>query len=305
MKKTAVSLTLAGVLGFGALHGLEVPAFQMPPLTVDAKIGFNTEYVNHGRREGEKCIQMAVETGLDFGGGHGYIGATSALMLADSIPWWSHGRALSMNNISPYIGYSHDLANCCVLDIGYTAHLYTNVKPFERWLNMNDGWWGEQLYPIDDNSNEFYIGVTADVVCSPKLYLAYDFNRKEFDLVGSIRYGYDLTACGLNNFSLEGKAHVGYDYAKRPFGVKNFFKDVAGIGSFDNPIEGRFRDQCKDYFYFGLGADLVYKYNEQSNVRIGARYEVNSTSKNHWNNALFGGGHKGLIWFSSAVEFSF
>ncbi|MDR3117076.1 MAG: hypothetical protein LBT98_00650 [Puniceicoccales bacterium] len=303
MKKTAVTFALAGALGLGALHGLEVPALKMPPLTVDAKIGFDTEHVNHGRKEGKKCIQMAVETGADLAGGHGYLGAQSTLMLADSVPTWSGSRAMSLNHVSPYIGFSHDLADCCSLDIGYVAHLYTNLKPFELYLDNNDNVSPMQVYPISDNTNEFYVGAAMDMICSPKVYLSYDFNRKEFDLVGSLSYGYDLGTCGLNNFSVEGKAHLGYDYAKRPFGAKNFFKDI--IPSYDNLIETQFMHQSKDYFYLGLGADLVYKYNEQANVRLGARYEVNSTSKKHWNNYLFGGGHKGMVWFSSAVEFSF
>ena len=46
MKKTLATLAL--LAPFGALA-----AFDMPALNLDAKIGYDSEYVTHGRKEGQ------------------------------------------------------------------------------------------------------------------------------------------------------------------------------------------------------------------------------------------------------------
>jgi hypothetical protein len=282
MKKTASSLILMGALGLNAAaYGL-----ALPPLTIDSKIGFESEYVNCGRKEGQECFQLAAETGSEFAGGHLYVGAQSAVMLGDA------GKYGSSNSVSPYIGFRRDVLGWLNVDCGYEARLYTNLRPLAAAIQgaiVDAGG-----VSVVRNTNELYAGVSADVLLNPKAYLAYNFDREEFSIVGSIGYSYDLSGFSLGRFALEGKAHIGYDYAKRPFGIREFFG-----------TDSNYAGKSKDYFYFGLGADLIYKYNEQANIRAGTRYEVNTASKTNWGNAIFGSGHKNLVWFTSAVEFSF
>jgi hypothetical protein len=287
MKKTAASLAMVCVLG-------TLSAMEMPQLTLDAKLGFESEHVSRGRKEGNQNFQLAAEVGTEVVGGHAYVGASSSLFLRDTIAkdgtttLWS----ASANQVSPYIGYSHDLMGRFTLDAGYIAHLYTNFRPVDDYYGLT----GDGKVPLElaRNTNELYFGATADIICSPRVYFSYDVDREEFCLSGSIGYTYDLGQFGMNRFAVDGKLELGYDYGKRPFGLKDYFKEDA-VG---------FR-QKKDYFFYTLGADIVYKYNEQASLRAGARYAGNSASEHNWNNAIFGCGHKDMIWFTSAVEFSF
>ncbi|MDR0679177.1 MAG: hypothetical protein LBF24_02950, partial [Puniceicoccales bacterium] len=130
---------------------------------------------------------------------------------------------------------------------------------------------------------------------APRAYISYDTNRKELNISFAAGYTYDLGAIGLDHCALEGNFFCGYDYARRPFGISGFFKE-----------DGLASTERKDYFYYGVGADVIYKYNEQASLRAGLRFSGNSAPRTSWANDLLGFvGHKDLFWFSSAVEFSF
>ncbi|MDR2341091.1 MAG: hypothetical protein LBD72_02060, partial [Puniceicoccales bacterium] len=79
MKKTLACVALVGALGM-----TELPALDLSMLSFDAKLGYESEYVTHGRKEGQENLQFAVEVGADIGGGHLYGGATSVLLFKDS-----------------------------------------------------------------------------------------------------------------------------------------------------------------------------------------------------------------------------
>lgn len=310
MKKTLASLAL-----IGAMSGVSLGAFELPELTLDVKGSFDSEYVYRGRKQGGQNFQLGFETGTELFGGHVYVGVWNAEMLQD------HSMdlvkldgsdvekvSMSMNETSPYIGYSYGVSDTFMVDVGYIAHLYTNMKP---WSSVfTDG--GDDSVSADKktgfarNTNEIYLGVAADVVMSPKLYFSYDFDREEFCLLGTAGYSYDLGQYGWSNFAIEAKGDFGYDYAKRPFGIKNYYNAYAkGVKTDGDSIhtDGAL-GTSKGYVFWGLGANVVYKYNEHAKFKAGVRYSGNAAGKNEWNNYFFGG-HKNMCWFTSCVECSF
>jgi hypothetical protein len=289
MKKTLATLALAAP--FGALA-----AFDMPALNLNSKIGFDSEYVNHGRKEGQENMTASAEIAMPVMGGQAYAGASTVLMIEDSErymlfdPRGSNGPEVleltsigSFAEVSPYLGYSRDIAGLFTADIGYVAHLYTNLSALSV-LGVD----------LKRNTNELYVGGAVNTLFSPKGYIAYDFDRDEFDITVSGTYSYDLGNFGMNHFAVEGKVLLGFDHVRRPYGIKGFFATNL--------------DESKNYFYFGLGADLVFKYNEQASIRGGLHLSGNSVSKGNWaNRGVLNDkeSHKNLVWFSSAVEFSF
>ncbi|MDR2664431.1 MAG: hypothetical protein LBB14_02810 [Puniceicoccales bacterium] len=286
--KRLLSLTaLCGLLGVGSLG-----AFDLPILTLDARVGFDSEYANRGRKEGQANFQMATETGVPIFGGHGYVGASSVLMLEDGlIDLEDHiGRGGhisgngSMNEVSANVGFCRSVGGWFTADLSYAYHMFTNLR-------------GIVASGVDIRrcSSEISLGAVGEVLFSPKAYLSYDINRKEFNVSFAAGHTYDLGAVGLDHCAFEGNFFCGYDYARRPFGIIGFFKE-----------DGLSSSERKDYFYYGLGADLIYKYNEQASIRAGMRFCGNSAPRTSWVNDLLGFvGHKDLLWFSSAVEFSF
>lgn len=284
MKKTLATMAMVLALGGNSLSALDMPA-----LTLDAKIGFETEYVERGRKEGKQNFQMAAELGMPFLGGQVYAGASSVLMLEDIL---IDGDPMgSLNQVHPYVGFSHDVVGWFTADLGIAANLYTNGSE-----TITRGW------GFPRNTTEVYVGAMVDVPFTPKGYLSYDFDREELDMVLSANYSYDLGTLGLSHLVFEGNGFFGYNYTKRPYGIKNFFASDGGLRP----------NETKDYFYFGLGADLVYKYNEQASIKAGVRYSTNGNSKQGWVNSTMGlpvdDGvlrSRNLVWFAGSVEFSF
>lgn len=302
-KKTLASLIASAALGTASLG-----AFEMPELTLDVKGGFDSEYVYRGRKQGSQNFQVGFETGTQLLGGHYYLGAWNTNMLEDQTMTFKYktndaagtfNGSLSMNETALYTGYSYGISEKVMLDLGYMAHLYTNMKP---WTSAFKEEYGTGL---TRNTNEIYLGMAADVVMSPKLYFSYDFDREEFCLLGTIGYSYDLTQYGWNNIAIEVKGDFGYDYAKRPFGIKNYYSNFAKqaihtVGGQDRTTLGT----SKGYVFWSAGANLAYKYNEHAKFKVGVRYSGNAAGKNDWNNYFFGG-HKNMCWFTSCVECSF
>lgn len=285
MKKTLSSVAFLSVLGGASLSAAD---WKMPEMTLDMKGSFETEYVYRGRKQGSQNFQFGAEMGTEVMGGHLYGGSWFALMLQDAMTHVlpdekDNVMSVSMNEVAPYIGYSYGLSEDFMIDGGYIAHIYSNLKP---WSLENE---------IYRNTNELYLGLAADVIFSPKLYFSYDFEREEFCAIMTGGYSYDLHKMGLKDFSLEAKAEIGYDYSKKPFGFKNYFTD-------DELVLGK--SNSKDYFFFGVGANAAYMYNENAKVKVGFRYAGNTGSKGSWQNRFFGK-HKNMCWFTSSVECSF
>jgi hypothetical protein len=340
-------------MGFSTLSAFDVPAF-----TLDAKVGFDTEFVERGRKEGKQNFKIAAELGVPVAGGQAYAGASAVVMLDDvHVPpsyaqhgVYSSGNELfsfsqpsggfawgtslgSANRASPYIGFSRDVSGWFTADVGFIAHFHTNIdyisfdpnsvtgshKLGEGADNYLEAYYdlaqkALEMWNAPRDSREIYIGAAADVIGAPKAYLYYDFDREELNAVISASYGYDLGSLGFNHIVIEGSGRIGYDYAQRPYGRKHYFDEGMPTCKL-----------AKGYFYFELGADLVYKYNEQASIKTGVRYSVNGNSRGGWANHTFAdcsdsadhltedASHecgpfarpRSTVWFTSSIEFSF
>jgi lipopolysaccharide assembly outer membrane protein LptD (OstA) len=184
--------------------------------------------------------------------------------------------------VSPYVGYTFGTGGLIKADLGYVAHIYTNLRNYREPKGVD----------VARNTNEIYGGVRFDVLCDPSVYAFYDIEREEFAFVAAGAYSWDLSALGLTNISLEAKATVGYDYSKRPFGGK-----FLGVEPY--------MDDSKDYFYYCLEGIAAYRYNDNVTFKGRVSYSGNSATDESWTNALFGGRHKNLIWLGGAVEIGF
>ncbi|MDR2677062.1 MAG: hypothetical protein LBB26_00650 [Puniceicoccales bacterium] len=286
MKKTLACAALVSALGIGSL-----PALDLSMVSFDAKLGYESEYVAHGRKEGQENVQLAVELGADVGGGHLYGGATSVVLFKDTLVKDDSGVSFptpsyswSSTNVSPYVGYTFGVGELGKADVGYTAHVYTNLRNYNPPVGVG----------VRRNTNEVYGGVRLDVLFDPRIYAFYDFEREELAFVGGGSYSWDLSPLGLANISLEAKATLGYDYTKRPYGGKFFAVSAPA-----------FNDDSKDYFYYCFEGVVAYRYNDNVIFKGRASCSGNSASEGSWTNAIFGGKHKNCVWLGGSVEVRF
>ncbi|MDR1438402.1 MAG: hypothetical protein LBI69_05115 [Puniceicoccales bacterium] len=283
-------------------------------------VEFSSEYIHHGRREGRQNLKASAEIGasaLDF---QGYLGMRSTLFFRgesiflgdDVLP---SERKVSANDISPYCGFTYGVPGIVTLDIGYAAHFYGGLGSL---VNTSDLAVENQPngYEIERNTHEIYAGAAFNAVLSPKVYVFYDCNRGEFDCTASALYAYNFDRVGIPNFTFEGAVKVGYDYAKKPFAIKNFYQIAPQPDGLQEPnnesgpndayaaLYARSGDK-KDYVYLNLTANLVHRCNDKTHVYLGANFACNGASLANWNNAIAARGHKKMLWFSGGVECRF
>jgi hypothetical protein len=289
MKKIAV--IAAGVLSLGCLG-----AFEMPVLSVDTSVKFSTEHAFRGYRKARRSFLPKVEVGLPiFEKGKAYVGVDSALALgvADAPV-----NQINMNEVAPYVGLSYDVTDMFALDCGYIQRFWTNVPISSAGFTILE------KCNVKTCSSEVYVGVTADVLLSPSVYLAYNFQWKEIAVEGRVAYTYDLAQFGVSGVAVELGAKVGYDKANEPYGVTSEkadeiaqqapgWSDAVGIGI------------GKAHWFYGANADLVYSFNEHAKARAGVEVVGNSAKgKMAWQNG-FGAHPKAMLWFNASVDCSF
>ena len=273
--------TIAAMLGLGCLG-----AFEMPKIDVNTSVGFDTEYAYRGVKRGQQVFLPKAEmSAAIFEGAKLYFGAEAALPLKDV----KTDCEYSFARTDLYVGMTYSINEMFTVDAGYAHYFYTDAKDLKI-----------KSASIKRDANEIYVGVMADVIASPSLYAFYDFDCREVAVEGKVGYTLDLGQFGLNNFAADFSAKVGYDYAKRPFGIK----DLRQAGHYTD-AKGD-----KGYVYYGAGADLVYSITENAKIRTGVAYEGNSAKKDSFVNRLAGfdkkgNGHPNMVFFRSSVDCAF
>lgn len=279
-------------------------AFEMPALSVNSKVEFNTARVREGRREMDQNFVPSIEIGLPlFGAGDLYVGMDAYLP--------SNNEKAGRNEVAPYVGFSYDITDMFTLDLGYICHHYTAGKrnPLEgvNYSLTSGGTVVTDPYLNKKNTHEIYAGVMADVLLTPSLYFSYDATQKKANIEGAISYTYDLGSFGANGFAVDLGAHAGYSRVKKPYGAADvstvIYVDTTTLGTYDVAAD-LFEGHKKGYFYVGGNADLVYSLNENTKARAGVAVSYNNAKKASWINNLVNE-KKANVWFSSAVEFSF
>ncbi|MDR1438114.1 MAG: hypothetical protein LBI69_03590 [Puniceicoccales bacterium] len=297
-------------------------AYDILQINLMSNIKFNSEHVIHGRREGRQNFQASVEVGADLGNVHAHAGISSLLFPMDdavslgvcgAVPVVSvegpsslpKEYVISANEIAPNIGLSCGLRNGVTLDIGYTAHLYTNLEEFSNSATTAGG------YRIKKSSNEIYVDAAFEDAFLPILHISYDFDREELDINASAIYAHDFAHAGISRLAFEGSVKVGYDLARCPFGTEKLFNvnifnlgEEGGSSVTEVNLSGH-KSTKKGYIYANCAADIVYKCNAQAGIRLGIHFAANGASRTNWNNAPIVGGHRNLLWLSSGIEFKF
>ncbi len=272
MKKLAAIAT--GLLSFGYLGAFEMPAFGL-----DAEVKYSSEHVDRGYKKGSSVFVPKVEVNVPvFEKGKIYVGTWAVLGIDGNY-------AQTKNEVSPYLGLTYDVTDMFTLDVGYIHHLYTNIPTTISDIPSE----------LKRNTSEVYMGVMADILLSPSLYIYYDFDAEEVAIEGKVAYSFDFAQFGVNGVSLDLSAKLGYDSAEKPNASKYKIKDQAEN---DPDLSKR-----KDFLYYGLSADLVYSFNERARARAGIAYEGNAGTKHSWQNSR--GEHKSLVFFNASVDCSF
>ncbi|MFA5257586.1 MAG: hypothetical protein WC360_05490, partial [Opitutales bacterium] len=174
---------------------------------------FESEYVFRGWQFADAIVTPSVDVAYgDF-----YAGVWFAVPVENS---WAY-----VNEMDIYGGVSTSVNGILTLDVGACRYAYDEV--ITSFLNKN-------------NTIEGYIGLSADVLLSPSVYIYYDFDLLVTTLEGSIGHSFGLT----DSVSI----------------------DVGGSIGYVSPDSG------DSYTYYGATADLSYSLNDSSSVGFGLRY---------------------------------
>jgi outer membrane receptor protein involved in Fe transport len=275
MNKKLISIA-AGVLSAGILSA--DGGCGLSALSLDATIGFDSEYVYRGHKLDQQVIAPGIKVGASlFDQGELYFGNKNFLSTNSS----------DYNKHDFSIGFSHELTEIFTVDVGFTHHVWKNLR---KAVDKKSGWDGiAKKIGVKKHGNEIYMGFVTDVLLSPSLYYNYDFTWKRHNLEGGVDYLYDLSSFGINGFAVDISVKLGFDRTQKPFGMK---KDIATdlLKAFDTK---------KSYWYYGTGADLVYTFNENVKIRTGVKFEGLNKKK-----AWVYRGHKNLCWFSASFDCS-
>jgi hypothetical protein len=279
------------VVGLGAADGEETSGFRSN-LSGTGGVKFEVEHMEHGRKTAGKVVDPYFE--IDYRGfdrADIYAGVNAVVNIEPS----KQNQLFVANLINPHIGVTYDLNDAFTIDVGYAHRIYTGMP--KELKNLPDGPDYDPDYDANvgsliakRNTNEISIGIMADVIMSPSLYVSYEIERREIDVEGAVKHHFDLSEHIVNGLGLEVGAKIGVDSAERPYGIKLTPVQREAIGK-------------KNYFYYGLNADLVYGFTERANAKVGVGFNGNSAKKISWANAY--GNHQNHVWFSASVDCAF
>lgn len=289
--------------------------FEMPALSVNSSIKFETADVSEGTRSMDQNFKPSVEVGLPlFGKSDLYVGVDSTLA--------TNRKKGQSNEVSPYVGFSYDITDMFTLDVGYQFSRKTSVKDDNKVLleKAAAGLAASAGQPVSDehrkqaskglpkaNFHKIYVGVMADIMMKPSIYFEYDTTQKKANVEGAVDYMFDLVNFGAGGLGVDVGAKIGFSHCKDPNGVKRGVWDVLEKSHQNtkkaNPDYKGWIDCKKSWFYAGANADLVYSLNENAKARAGVAFTFNSAKKDDYKNSMNRSKHN--VWFSSAMEFSF
>lgn len=289
--------------------------FEMPALSINSNIKFETADVSEGLRSMDQNFKSTVEVGLPlFGKSDLYVGVDTTLA--------TNRKKGQSNEVEPYVGFSYDITDMFTLDLGYQFSRKTSVKGDNREeiakaenVLANGGeitdeikkQARESLHLPKANFHKIYVGVMADIMMKPSIYFEYDTTQKKANIEGAVDYMFDLVNFGAGGLGVDVGAKIGFSHCKDPDGIKrgewdNRIKAAKAIKA-ANPDYKGWIDCKKSWFYAGANADLVYSLNENAKARAGVAFTFNNAKKDDYKNSMNRSKHN--VWFSSAMEFSF
>tara|TARA_B100001248_G_scaffold220746_1_gene176581 strand:- start:23344 stop:24168 length:825 start_codon:yes stop_codon:yes gene_type:complete len=271
--KNILSIGVAALLGASPLM-----AQSLENLSAKAEIGYESERVYRGEKRAQHTMVNYLEVDFAFpeqGSLYaeifGYTPLNGQNEATSRVSGLGGGLA---TEILPSIGITWNAIDMITLDGGFTYHRYITHKPFGG----------------TKSTREVYLGVIADVMFTPAVYYSYDTTLRQHLVELSAQYSLELEEWGLVGFTVDSKAYGGWLRANDL---------LAGNGGGSKKKNG--------YNYVGFNSDLVYHFNETSNVRVGARVAHNTDRDGVSNSGPANriGGHATMFWWGAAASFGF
>lgn len=241
-------------------------------VSLKANTDFESETVYRGSKRAQSSIQPNLEVSYPVMGAKAYAGVWSILPAGKTI----HNNA---KEVIPYVGASYEVTDMFTADAGFMYYWKANAgQSTFATHNMN-------------RQREVYLGVSADVLLSPRFYVFYNFDLNQWVFQPSISYSYDLGEFGLNGFSLDAAANLGLLYAGNYNGNQR-----AGAAKHKN-----------GYVFWAAKLDVTYHLNENASISAGPRYSGNNDGKSNPGsyNANIMGNRGHMFWWGANVNVKF
>jgi hypothetical protein len=243
-------------------------------LNVDVR--FDSEDTTFGCRGPKRAPFFTEDISLIypfFDSGKIYVGNENDLYLKDA----------SDNSHLLYLGSFYGINDLFTADLRYTyTQMGGNHEDRKKTRSKGEKSYRHSLRAL----------VKADTFLKPSLAYTYNLTLGRSNLKSAISHSYDLASLGINKFSINLGAHLGYAYTKKPGGKKSRFE-----------TGGDLHGKKKGWLYYGANTDLVYAYNENVSASIGINYQGASQKKAY---ALKQeGSRKNALWGSCSISCSF
>ena len=239
------------------------PVIDLEQLSVSGSFGFESQHVFRGKQFAWQSFQPGVELSYPVAGGEVYTGVWSNQQLDNKN---AAGVPGGRTEVDFYAGYIYPITDTFSLDAGFTYYLFTNQP---------------NALQRSSQSRELYVGLTADVLLSPSVYVYYDFDQSQTVVEASIGYTLHLDQYAdiVAGLRLEATAYAGTLSANRYLGVQG---------------------AKNGYNYAGASLDIVYDINENLSTYAGIRGAVNNDGS-----TMNQGGREVNIWYGVGLAYAF
>ena len=273
-KLLTTGLCLTALLGLNAEEGSNADeshhgSFPLP-LALETSIGFNSEDTTYGCRGEKRAPYFTISEKLPFSlfeGAKIYFSNENSLYVKDA----------NDNSFDFHTGFSYDITDIFTGELRYT---YTKLGGDRKAVRAA----GKKDY-----RHSVRALLKAKTLLKPAIAYVHNFTLKRNHIKGTIGHTFDLAPSGINGFSIDLGAHLGYAKTERPGGKK---------GRFD--VGGDLNGKKKAWVYGGANADLVYKFNPKASAKVGVNVQGMNAKK-----AYAYKGHKSAVWVATSVDCSF
>lgn len=279
MKKVFTALFLATITATGSIA--TEPSFIscLKNVQVQADVGYESETVYRGSKIAQNSATPHIDLSYTICNITPYVGVQSVVPIANT-------RLSNASQVKPYVGVAWAITDMFTLDFGFMYYWYTDTSrkdtlPFiNRYMNRQ---------------REFYIGMEADVLLNPALYVYYNADLAQWVVEPSVAHSFPLDQVGLCHFTIDVHAYIGWLCARK-FNGNQRASDI--------------RRHENRYFYAGTDLELAYHFASWGSIGAGPRVAFNNdgyinppTVASFTANAL--GNHKTMVWWGASVTVVF
>ncbi|MDR0445291.1 MAG: hypothetical protein LBG98_03365 [Puniceicoccales bacterium] len=252
----------------------DIRSIQGSPLSLNVNIRFDSEDTTFGCKGVKRSPFFTEDISVIYpfsDSGKIYVGNENDLYLKDA----------SFNSHSFYLGSSYGINDLFTADLRYTYTLIGGGRKI-RQETRSEG--------KKDHRHALRALVKANTFLKPSLAYTYNLTLRRSNIKSTIGHTFDLASLGINKFSVNLGAHLGYAHTQRPSGKKGLFE-----------TGGDFNGWKKGWLYYGANTDLVYAYNENVSASVGVNYQGANQKKAY----LLKKGRKNAVWGSCSISCAF